>query len=618
MIRKAIIFLCVIIFVGVIIPPITSRATTPTTACQATYVVQSDDWLSKVADKHFGNLLAYPLIMAATNQQAESDATFKRITHPDIIEIGWKLCIPTIEGRAPETILQQVSAPPPTTDTTSNPETETAVEPPPPAPAVRMNLVFPNTQPDEPVIAPATPYNLDRFVSEFPFSPDLNPSWIYSSPAPVARYAVSEEYQTRNDLYGYRANYWWNEYLSDTYFRYSGIFDVLPPEVWVYRSTWGSAFPRYRYPTNVTLPAGLTTNQYGWRGQPISLNKPANTIRIAAVGASTTVSGHSYPYSYPELLQHWLNMWAVENGYAVNFEVINAGREGIGAQDLAAVVRYEILPMEVDYVIYYEGANQFNPRTTVNYSAEVVYGQPPPGIVPNTAEIESDDKGVLDQLSEYSALAARARNVVEQFLLTGEEPPKPVQQFILPEGLDELRPERDKLGNVLDLRTILANLDGIKRDVDSSGARLVMTTFDWFAHDGMVIDPSRHRYLYIYLNRKYWPITYANMRRSADFQNRVFQLWAAQNNVPLVDVAGQMPRQPDLYNDAIHNNVLGMKIRAWINFEALVPLIKRDIDNGLYPRPDAVPLTEHPYIKSEYDLKLFSDDSEGSVSENVN
>jgi hypothetical protein len=234
-------------------------------------------------------------------------------------------------------------------------------------------------------------------------------------------------------------------------------------------------------------------------------------------------------------------------------------------------------------------------------------GQPPPGIVPNLANVESDDKNLLDHLSEYSALAARARSIVEQFLITGQEPPKAEQTFHLPEELDEFRPEREHLDNALALKKILRDLDHIKQDLNAKDVKMLLTTFDWFAYDGMVLDPTRHRNLYSYLNRVYWPISYANMRRAADFQNRVFKKWAAENRVDMIDVAGLMPKQPDLYDDAIHNTYVGTRIRAWINFEALVPLLQEDIESGDLPRPAKIKFRQHPNIKSaEYRTRVLA------------
>ncbi len=68
-----------------------------TPACAETYTVQADDWLSKIADKFLGDSLAYPAITAATNEAHSADTSFAAITNPDVIEVGWKVCIPNTE-----------------------------------------------------------------------------------------------------------------------------------------------------------------------------------------------------------------------------------------------------------------------------------------------------------------------------------------------------------------------------------------------------------------------------------------------------------------------------------------------------------------------------------------
>jgi LysM repeat protein len=65
--------------------------------CEQDAVVQADDWLSKLADKFYGDVLAYQAIADATNAKNASDDTYAKIDNPDVIEPGWKLCIPPSE-----------------------------------------------------------------------------------------------------------------------------------------------------------------------------------------------------------------------------------------------------------------------------------------------------------------------------------------------------------------------------------------------------------------------------------------------------------------------------------------------------------------------------------------
>ena len=63
--------------------------------CDSDVVVQADDWLSKIAEKFYGNPLSYPAIAQATNIKATTDSTYATIKDNNLIEPGWKLCIPS-------------------------------------------------------------------------------------------------------------------------------------------------------------------------------------------------------------------------------------------------------------------------------------------------------------------------------------------------------------------------------------------------------------------------------------------------------------------------------------------------------------------------------------------
>ncbi len=62
--------------------------------CESEMVVQADDWLSKLAEKAYGNVLAFPAIAEATNAKAAIDDSYAVIDDVNVIEPGWKLCLP--------------------------------------------------------------------------------------------------------------------------------------------------------------------------------------------------------------------------------------------------------------------------------------------------------------------------------------------------------------------------------------------------------------------------------------------------------------------------------------------------------------------------------------------
>ncbi len=65
--------------------------------CESDVVVQGSDSLSTLSEKFYGNVMAYPVIIDATNAKAATDSTYPTIESADVIEPGWKLCIPNVE-----------------------------------------------------------------------------------------------------------------------------------------------------------------------------------------------------------------------------------------------------------------------------------------------------------------------------------------------------------------------------------------------------------------------------------------------------------------------------------------------------------------------------------------
>jgi putative spermidine/putrescine transport system substrate-binding protein len=77
--------------------PATSLAQTEV-VCENDVVVQADDWLSKIAEKFYGDVLAFQAIADATNAKAATDSSYATIENVDVIEPGWKLCVPAAEA----------------------------------------------------------------------------------------------------------------------------------------------------------------------------------------------------------------------------------------------------------------------------------------------------------------------------------------------------------------------------------------------------------------------------------------------------------------------------------------------------------------------------------------
>jgi hypothetical protein len=358
------------------------------------------------------------------------------------------------------------------------------------------------------------------------------------------------------------------------------IVRFAPGQLFLYDPSDGQPTPQYRFLPSATLPGGLVTNQMGWRGAPIEEPRGERTIRIVFVGSSTTVDPHHVPFSWPEFVGHYLNVWAKAKGLRVKFEVLNAGRESIISSDIAAVVHSEVLPLRPDLVVYYEGGNQFRLETLVPI------GRVPKG-TPQRPAAGRQPPQWLQNLARYSALATR----IQAALLSaeaqddGKEWPKPDYEFIWPEGLNEQDPDLAYPNLPINLNTIERDLDRIRTDLASIGSGFAVSSFVWLVKDGMILDPARHKYIIEQLNIGNYPFRYRDIERLARFQNRFLAKYAATYDIGFLDIAGNTPLNPDLFIDAVHTNYAGSRIRGWITFNLLLPTVEKHLADKTWPRP---------------------------------
>jgi hypothetical protein len=420
--------------------------------------------------------------------------------------------------------------------------------------------------------------------------PELNKSWFSISPElPNSKSPDPQllERFTKGDRRNW-VNYIINESALLRMKDRPRVADVIlkpprPSTVFVAKAAAGSPFPVYRYLPNAVYPTGLRTNRFGFRGADLTVAKPAKTIRIACLGASTTVGGHDLPYSYPELLSAYLKEWAAQKWPDLKIEVINAGREGISPRDSEGILRYELLSFEIDILVYYEGWNHLIPATMVE------------GIPSDESQRPKGWNADPNALGS-SALLNRLRGVFRnhEFL---PEVKRPVQHI---PGLDE---ENKAIGDyarfdeTIRWKDVLPSLNGIDAACKETGVTMVLCTYASLVHDGLLLDSKTHMGAYHWLNHLLWPISYANLERILAFQNDKFRAWAMEHAVPMVDVAARTPKWPLLFRDGIHATSCGMRVRAWSVFEGLIPLLSAQLGEGRLPRADPrPPETPHPFL----------------------
>ncbi|MDP3242189.1 MAG: hypothetical protein Q8M69_17340, partial [Reyranella sp.] len=259
------------------------------------------------------------------------------------------------------------------------------------------------------------------------------------------------------------------------------------------------------------------------------------------------------------------------------------------------IMRNEVAPLAPDLVVYYEGANQFN-------LAPLVPDLPPrpAGLPVATPPAPGLFERILEDLSYSSVLAKRLKNLLAQYVsprapdaaagagstpgADGREWPKPDYTLVWPNGVDERDPDLSRKDLPVSLSEILADLGRIETATEAVGGELALASFKWLVEDGMVLDPVRHRFILEYLNFGYAPFRYRDLERLAVFQNRVLEKYAKEHRIDFLDVARLMPSDPDLFIDAIHGTPEGVRLRAWIMLQLLVPVIDRHLADGTWPK----------------------------------
>ena len=451
-----------------------------------------------------------------------------------------------------------------------------------------------------------------RYADRLPIAAGTDRAWFREDPPPLAsRGKPNPELVTRfqdferRGIFPPQSEYIWNRYYVEAERCRPGVFRKYPDTLLAFDPPVVGVYPHYRFPPSSTLVEGLITNEFGLRGGPLTLAKPARTVRIAFAGASTTIN-HDLLFSYPDRVVYWLNRFAQANHFDVHFETLNGGREGFNSTDIATVMREELLPLDPDFAVYYEGSNQFTTATLLASPR-----------IPPREDVDPRDPITVHKVPEllraHLATADLLDRALNRFRPVGE-PRRPFYRLEWPAGVDEKNPDPDSARLPLELPRIIKDIDSVRASIESNGGRLMLCSFVWLAADGMPLSPTRHKHIYRQLNTVLWPLRYRDIRRLADFQNRVFQRYAAVRGVTFTDVASAMPQDPDLFTDAIHMTDAGERLKAWIIFQQLVPLVRRGIESGQLPRPRATRPLPPPPNFAEHEMSTRCEDPTGPVS----
>lgn len=225
--------------------------------------------------------------------------------------------------------------------------------------------------------------------------------------------------------------------------KYGSANSGFADEMLVVDSKTGLRVPRPGYQRHAQ-GVSITINTLGFRGDEIAVEKPPRTIRIAAVGASTTFCAEVSrdEATWPSQLQQRLRVAHPDIG----IEVINAGVPGYGVAESHRNLIGRVLPLNPDIVIYYEANNDL----AVDSRA----------LASDRGLLSTSNESVVRFLSTYSLL----------FDLVYKN------ARILLAGRDTRSGKLDALPDDLPARYI-GELDQMHRALSERGVQMVMSTF---------------------------------------------------------------------------------------------------------------------------------------------
>lgn len=137
--------------------------------------------------------------------------------------------------------------------------------------------------------------------------------------------------------------------------KYGSASTAVRDPMLTYHPEWELATPTPGYEVR-GANLHIKINSLGFRGDEFQVVKPANTIRIVCLGASTTFSAEASSNAaiWTARLQDLLQADYPD----VRIEVINAAMGGYVAADNLKNLRHRVLPLDPDLVIYYEANNE--------------------------------------------------------------------------------------------------------------------------------------------------------------------------------------------------------------------------------------------------------------------
>ncbi len=292
-------------------------------------------------------------------------------------------------------------------------------------------------------------------------------------------------------------------------------------------------------------------NSWGFRGADFAVTRQPGTLRIVCLGGSVTEGICAEDATFPVALAKQLQ----ERFPGCLVEVINAGHQGQGVDDLLEIWRQRVRPLNPDLVLFYEGSNDIYLRD---------YYTVPEGVA-------STKPRRTARLVQRSFLLRMIRDRM------GE-----------PNPLENAPPHTfNDSGTKPSAQHYKTGLTQLCQEIQQSGAQMVLTSFVTLAHPGLELQRSDNPAVYDFLHTTLAPLSADEIGRVYATVNRCSAEVAKSNHVPYLDVAAVFPRELKYFPfDLIHLNRDGNQTLARLFAEGLQREVLEQQGKSLRIRPD--------------------------------
>ena len=279
-------------------------------------------------------------------------------------------------------------------------------------------------------------------------------------------------------------------------------------------------------------PRDIVVNHHGFRGDPLAMPKPENTFRIFAIGESSTFGWKgvtSHTQSWPRLLQQLLR----DTYGHYNIEVINAGVPGYTSVEQRVNYMLRISRLAPDALLIYHGNNDIDWSWRPELETHLIYGRD---------AVSPPNDSWLNRLMERSYVYMELR--YRWFGLISPYANSVKHDLPDPDAIEMLRTNLKEL--IADARR-----DGLKIAIATfaHGLEAPGTSAEFTQDEIQLGVPS--------IGRWFQHLSIQGARRSYPIYNDMIRGLAAEEGIPLNDLAPIIPKTTEYHTDWCHLTIKG-------------------------------------------------------------